>query len=248
MGETVFYQGQYLWFNTFSHPASLRAHKRDVWIQDTFRSSSICWGCDCWVLTSLTQTFLLICTMALPRTSSWNSGGGCTGCCTQTCPRWHPGESRDQVNAYLQTLLLSLSPPPPHTHTHFFWRKHLLCLSPTLPNENYRNCPTLQLWMKLLLWASTDRQSDCHSNRSYVWNPWEPVLLLLPHPFRSLFRLLSFFWRCQYQSIPWAEHLGRRFENSPLGYNSMPPISAVVGQLCGASYGKNTSCWVLGKS
>lgn len=107
-------------------------------------------GCDCWILTSLTQTLLLICTVALPRSSSWNSGGGCAGCHIETCPRWHPGESRDQANAYLQTLLHSLSHAP---NTNFFLRIHPRCLSPTLPNENYRNCLTVQLRMKLLLWS-----------------------------------------------------------------------------------------------
>lgn len=43
MGETVFYQGQYLWFDTFSHSAGLRVHKRGVWNQDIFCSSSVCW-------------------------------------------------------------------------------------------------------------------------------------------------------------------------------------------------------------
>lgn len=205
--------------------------------------------CDSWILAFLTQTFLLICTVALPRSSSWNSGCGCAGWHSQTHPRWHPGESRDKANAYLQTLLLSVTHTP-HT-TFFFLRKHLCCLFPTLPNEKYRNCLSVQLWMKLLLWASTDRQSDWHSNRSYVWNPCE-LVLLLSHPFRSLFRFISFVFffspRCQYQFIPWVEHLVRCFENSPLSYDSMPPIMVVVRQLCGASYWKNASCWVSGKS
>lgn len=113
-----------------------------------------------------------------------------------------PGECMFENSSSLPIMSLPFPPSP------LFWGGNVPTACPSLPKQNYWyclkwSCCSEQVW--------TDR--DCHSNRSYVWKPWE--LFLLPHPFRLLFRLLSFIylfflkcfhsWGCAHREVLW-EH------------------------------------------
>lgn len=157
--------------------------------------------CDRWILTSPTQTFSLICIMAAHRCSSKAQVVH-----TQIFPRSCPaGAGTGWMHVWKLFFSPHHVPSLPSLPTFLRWKcPHSLSLA---PKAELLILPE----MKLLLWTSMDR--DYHSNRSYVWKPWE--LFLLPHPFRLLFRLLSFIylfilkcfhsWGCAPSEVLWEQ-------------------------------------------